>query len=144
MAQLEMIGMDELFNEMLKMGEDTGQVASDMLEAATPILEKALEQSANRHGFAAPGKTGRGTGDMIASIDNFGVEMTRDGKLKTVVRTMSKDRHGNYNSEVAFAQNYGRSNMPATHWIDQAIAECENSVLEAMTEVWEKFLEGRQ
>lgn len=144
MAQLEMIGMDELFNEMLKMGEDTGQVASDMLEAATPILEKALEQSANRHGFAAPGKTGRGTGDMIASIDNFGVEMTRDGKLKTVVRTMSKDRHGNYNSEVAFVQNYGRSNMPATHWIDQAIAECENSVLEAMTEVWEKFLEGRQ
>ena len=106
MAQLVTLGMEELFNEMLKMGEDTGQVASDMLEAATPILEKALEQSAIRHGFAAPGKTGRGTGDMIASIDNFGVEMTRDGKLKT--------------------------------------DECSNDVLEAMGDVWEKFLEGRQ
>lgn len=144
MAQLEMNGMDELFNEMLKMGEDTGQVASDMLEAATPILEKALEQSAIRHGFAAPGKTGRGTGDMIVSIDSFGVETTRDGKLKSVVRTMNKDRHGNYNSEVAFVQNYGRSDMPATHWIEEAVAACEDDVLAAMTDVWEKFLEGRQ
>lgn len=144
MAQFNVEGLDELIHGMLDLGETTGQVATDMLEAATPILEKALEQSAIRHGFAAPGKTGRGTGDMIASIDNFGVEMTRDGKLKCVVRAMSKDRHGVYNSEVAFVQNYGRSNMPATHWIDQAIAECENSVLEAMTEVWEKFLEGRQ
>lgn len=144
MAQLVTNGMEDVFNEMLKMGEESGQAASDMLEAATPILEKALEQSAIRHGFAAPGKTGRGTGDMIVSIDNFGVEMTRDGKLKTAVRTMNKDRRGNYNSYVAFIQNYGRSNMPATHWIDQAVAACENDVFAAMTDVWEKFLEGRQ
>lgn len=144
MAKLDTSGLDELFRDMMYLHEDCGEAASAMLEAAAPIVERALRQSAIAHGFSRPGKSGRGTGDMIVSIDNFGVERTRDGKLKLAVRSMGRDGNGNYNSEVAFVQNYGRSNMPATHWIDEAVASCASEVEEVMTTIWENFLEGRQ
>lgn len=143
MATMSTDGLDEMFNEMLQLGEDAGEAAAEMLEASAPIVQKALRQSAISHGFSRPGKSGRGTGDMLINIDNFGVERTRDDKLKVAIRSMGRDSNGTYNSEVAFVQNYGRSNMAATHWIDEAVASCSSEVEETMTSIWEKFIEGR-
>lgn len=136
MARFDTSGMDDVLAEMKRLGELEGDVADEMLLAGAEEVKKAWKASAEKHKH-------RDTGDMIKSIG-----FPRKPKSAQDVRTLDiypqgKDKKGIRNAEKAFVLHYGTSKIPGSHWVDDADKASSEPVTKAMTEVWEKHLEGK-
>ena len=135
MARFEMEGFDELLAEMKRMGELSGETADKMLMAGAEEVKKAWKDSAVRSGH-------RDTGDMIDSID-FSRKPKTAGDIRTIeIFPQGKDSKGVRNAEKAFVLNYGKKNKAPSHWVDDADRASGEPVMQVMTEIWEKHLEG--
>ena len=135
MARLEMDGFDELLAEMKRMGELSGEVADKMLMAGAEEVKKAWRQSAKR----VPHRV---SGDLIESID-YARKPKTAGDIRTIdIYPQGKDRKGVRNAEKAFILNYGTKTRTASHWVDDADRASGEPVMQAMTEIWGKHLEG--
>lgn len=133
MARFDTSGLDETIREMRRMGEESGDVATAMLQAGAEEVKKAWQLAAEEHGL-------RDTGDMIASI-GFSREPKDIGGIKSIdIYPQGTDRHGVRNAEKAFILHYGTSKLAATHWVDDADRYSEDYAIPAMTDVWEEFL----
>ena len=135
MARFEMEGFDELLADMKRQGELVGEVADRMLMAGAEAVKKEWKASAQRHGH-------RDTGDMIESIGFKGKPKTA-GDIRIIeIYPQGKDRKGVRNAEKAFVLNYGKKNKAPSHWVDDADRASGEPVMQVMTEIWEKHLEG--
>ena len=135
MARFEMEGFDELLADMKRQGELVGEVADRMLMAGAEEVKKAWRQSAER----VPHRV---SGDLINSIDYTRKPKTA-GDIRTIdIYPQGKDRKGVRNAEKAFILNYGTKTRTASHWVDDADRASGEPVMQAMTEIWEKHLEG--
>ena len=108
----------EAVPEMLKTG---GEVIKNAFQAETKKLNN----------------TGRGTGDLTASIKVSAVKERNGGKYVDIAPT-GKDRHGVRNAEKGFVLNYGRSNMPARPWFTAANEKAADEATAEMRRVWEE------
>lgn len=140
MARLESTGLDELVNEMRRLGEAAGPVAQEMCDAAAEVIRESWRESAREYGYEAPGSTGRGTGEMIESI-KYVVPFA--GLLLRDIYPTGKDSDGVDNAEKAFILHYGRSNMKGTYWVDHAETRAGPEAIEKCKEIWDRFLKSR-
>lgn len=135
MARFEMEGFDELLADMKRQGELVGEVADRMLMAGAEEVKKVWRQSAER----VPHRV---SGDLIESID-YARKPKTAGDIRTIdIYPQGKDRKGVRNAEKAFILNYGKKNKAPSHWVDDADRASGEPVMQAMTEIWEKHLEG--
>jgi len=135
MARFEMEGFDELLADMKRQGELVGEVADRMLMAGAEEVKKAWRQSAER----VPHRV---SGDLINSID-YARKPKTAGDIRTIdIYPQGKDRKGVRNAEKAFILNYGTKTRTASHCVDDADRASGEPVMQAMTEIWEKHLEG--
>lgn len=135
MARFEMEGFDELLADMKRLGELSGDVADEMLMAGAEQVKKAWKDSALRHGH-------KDTGDMIDSIGYKG-KPKNAGDVKAIdIYPQGKDRKGVRNAEKAFILEYGTKNKPGSQWVTDADSHSGPLVMEAMTAIWDKHLEG--
>lgn len=134
MARFDTSGMDDLINDMIRMGETTGPMAEAMTMAAAEIIKRCWQRSAEEHGL-------RDTGEMIASIGYAGAPTNFGDALGIDVYPQGKDSKGVRNVEKAFIQHYGTGRVPATYWVDDADAYSEEAVPEALQAMWDEYLE---
>ena len=134
MARLEIDGLDDLINEMQRMGQDSGKVAEVMVNAAAAEIRDAWKESAEEHGLID-------TGAMIESIGSPEPAIHTGTGIYRDVYPQGKDRKGTRNAEKAFVLNYGTSRIRPTHWVDEAEAAAEPKIQERLEEIWGEFLE---
>lgn len=134
MARFDTNGLDEIIQEMERMGEDTGAVAEEMVAAAGEEVRNAWKQVAEARGL-------RDTGAMIDSIGAGPV--TRAGSiLYCDIYPQGKDAKGVRNAEKAFILHYGKHGYPATYWVDEADEKSGEPVQARIEAIWDRFLGG--
>ena len=135
MAYLKWQGLDEVFKEMQRAGETTGEIAEKMLEAGGKECVKAWKIAIGMHGHSGKGISGRATGEMA---DSVGIKFVKkNGKRCAEIYPLGKDSHGVRNAEKAFILHYGRSNMKGDHFVDDANEIAEAEAVPVMVEIWE-------
>lgn len=135
MARFDTGGLDELIQQMQRMGQDEGPVAEEMVNAAVEAIRDEWKKSAQSHGH-------HDTGEMIESI-GIGPGPVRAGSiLYRDVYPQGVDSKGVRNATKAFVLNYGKHNMPASHWVDDAEDKCAAPVQAACQAIWDRFLSG--
>lgn len=134
MARFDTSGMDGLISDMMRMGQNTGPVAEAMTMAAAEIIRRAWVRSANEHEL-------RDTGAMIKSI-GYPQKPTKFGDVLGIdVYPQGKDKSGTRNAEKAFVLHYGTSRIKPTYWVDDADKYSEETLPEALQQLWDEFLE---
>ena len=134
MARFDAPGLDDLIREMQRMGEDSGEVAEAMVNAAVIEIRDAWKESAENHGL-------RDTGAMIESIGFPAPVQNAGGILYRDVYPQGKDGKGVRNAEKAFILNYGTKRRAATYWVDEADQASGPRVQQRLEEIWGEFLE---
>lgn len=134
MAKLTIDGLDETVEQMARMKQLTGHVADQMLLAGAAVMKRSWKETITRHDFI----------ESHSMIDH--VNFPR--KPKTVLDVLSidvypqgKDDNGVRNAEKAFILHYGRSNMDASHFVDEAEQKAKAETEAAMVKIWNHFIE---
>ena len=131
MASIDTVGLDELVNQMRRLGQDVGPVADEMLNTAAGIIRDQWKATAKRYGHVD-------TGAMVDSVD-FPVK----GNARALYRDIypqGTDEKGVRNAEKAFILHYGKHNMPGTYWVDDAEDKAGPEAIAACQEIWDRFL----
>ena len=132
MARFNTEGIDDIINEMYRLGEGIGPVADEMCTAAAEEIRDAWKRTAEKHGF-------RANGDMIDSI-GFVNAPTRASDVKAKdIYPIGVDRKGVRNAEKAFLLHYGTSRIKAKYWVDEADDASAEPVEARIQEIWDRF-----
>lgn len=134
MAKMRIEGMDAVVDDMIRMGQQVGPVADRMLLAGAEIVKQTWKNAIQRHDFI----------DKHDMIDSVGY--SRKPQIVQEVRSIAvypqgKDRKGIRNAEKAFVLHYGRNNMDASNFVDEAETEAAPRAEAAMVEIWNDFIE---
>ena len=133
MARMDTSGLDDLINEMRRLGQDSGPVVDEMLDTAAGIIRDQWRETAREHGHVD-------TGAMIDSVD-FPVK----GNARAMYRDIypqGKDAKGVSNAEKAFILHYGKHNMPGDYWVDEAETKAGPEAIAACQAIWDRFLQS--
>jgi len=135
MARFETDGLDDVLEEMERMGETIGETADKMLMAGAEEVKKAWKASAERN-------VHRDTGDMIASINYPRKPKTANGIRSIDIYPQGKDKKGVRNATKAFVLNYGTSKHKGSHFVDQADDKAAEPVQTVYRKIWDEHLKG--
>lgn len=134
MARMDMTGFDKLVNAMRRMGQDSGPVAEEMVNASVEIIKETWVESAQAHGHVD-------TGDMIGSI-GYGRPVNAGNLIYCDVYPQGNDSKGVRNATKAFILHYGKHNMPASYWVDDAELKAGPQCFAVCQEIWDRFLQS--
>lgn len=137
MARLEITGLEEVQEAMLRRDEAAEAAVPAMLKAGGEVIQKAQQEEIKTRFHSR-----RSTGALLASIKLSAVKEKDDAKYIEVAPT-GTDSHGVRNAEKGFILNYGRKNMPARPWFTAAHTKAADSVTAEMRRVWEEKQNGR-
>ncbi|MCR4886300.1 MAG: hypothetical protein K5919_05230 [Clostridiales bacterium] len=137
MARFDVSGLDGILTEMARRQQLVGPTADKMLRRGAREVKKAWKRSAVEHGYEKPGKSKRGSGDMIKSI-GYKDPKTRGDVRLIEIYPQGKDSKGVRNAMKAFILHYGTSKIRGSRWVDDADRYSEETAIPAMREVWEK------
>lgn len=132
MAGIDTSGLDDLVRQMQRMGQQTGPVADEMLDAAAAIIRDQWRETARERGHVD-------TGAMIDSVD-FPVKGNAQALYRDIY-PQGTDAKGVRNAEKAFILHYGKHNMPGDYWVDDAEMKAGPKAIEACQAIWDRFLQ---
>ena len=84
MARMEFSGTQELMDELFAESERVERLAPQMLREAGEVVVDAWKEAITEAGHAPPGKSGRATGDLLASVKATGVKKKGDAYTSEV------------------------------------------------------------
>ncbi len=137
MARFDTTGLQELINDMRRMGEAAEPVAQAMTAAAAEEITAAWKSAAEEHDL-------RDTGAMIESIGYPDGVQRLGSTFAADIYPQGKDGSGTRNAEKAFILNYGSKKIPPTYWVDEADKRSAETVQTRLEEMWGEFLETGQ
>ena len=133
MARLEFDGLERAVEEMVRMGQMSGEAANAMLMVGAAWIAQGLEHAAKREGHDD-------TGDLIASIGYPASPKIVEGAPTIEVYARGTDRNDVRNMDKAFVNNYGTTKLDDTHWWEEGEAEAEPKAVAGMVNVWDEFI----
>lgn len=133
MAQFDTTGLDELINQMQRLGQDEGPVAEEMVNAASDIIVEEWKASCAAHGHIR-------TGAMMGAIKPGPGPKRSGGAVFRDIYPKGSDANGTRNAEKAFILNYGCSRFPGSYWVEEAEDNASGPAQEACEEIWERFI----
>lgn len=136
MARFSTTGLDELIADMRRLGEESGQLADEMLAAMAAEVQAAWKEAAEEAGL-------RATGDMINSIGFKRKPQTVNESKFIDVYPLGKDSKGVRNAEKAFIQHYGTSRISSTYFVDRADDLSGPTVQHVAEAKWDEYLKKR-
>lgn len=126
MAQFDIQGLNELAQQLDKLGR-IDKIAPMMLKEAAPILEEEVVAQSSKHWVS---------GDMTNSIKPTGAIAGKNGGYYICVRPTGTDQKGVRNMEKAAYLEFGVRGRPATPIITTAVLNAEPAVLQKLQEVF--------
>ena len=141
MAKFNVVGLEDLIEDLNKEPIRVEQLAPEMLAAGAKVIGDAQKEEARA--MIASGKIrfldndSRSTGDFVESIKTTRVR--RQGKEAFVdVYPQDTDRKGIRNAEKGFIAEYGTGKMPAYPWMSVANEKAHDEAVVKMQEIWNK------
>jgi len=135
MARFECQGLDNLVDQMRRMGQDSGPVAVEMVEAVSEMIRDEWRESATAHGHVD-------TGAMVESV-GYGVPVNAGNLIYNDIYPQGTDGKGVRNATKAFVLHYGKHNMPGSYWVDEAETHAGPRALSICQAIWDSFLASR-
>lgn len=135
MARFDMSGLDELIDDMRRMGEMSGEAAPAVLMAGAEAVKLSWQRAADEFDH-------RVTGDMIESISYARSPRDVGEALIIDIYPQGRDSRGIRNAEKAFILHYGSSKLQGSHWVDVADRYSEETAVPAMEDAWGEFIES--
>lgn len=134
MAYLDLSGMDG-FDEWIDHAVNLPKnVQAEMLNAMADVVVEAQRDEANA---MLQGPYNKGA---VAAAVKKGNPAT-GGSNPSIKVTFEGTQHGNRLGEIAFVNEYGKTNQPARPFIMTANAKCETETTEAAAEIFYKYLD---
>lgn len=137
MADVEMVGMDDLIQKLEKLGDQgyVEDVGKKMVDAAYPMTEAAVKSA------LASVETGPyATGSVSASITGTGTKVNAYG-VYAVARPTGRDSKGVSNGAKAAFLQYGTPTLHARPWRQKAVNSVQDSAVKTMEEVLKSEME---
>lgn len=141
MAKFNVVGLEDLLEDLNKEPIRVEQLAPEMLAAGAKVIGDAQKEEARA--MIASGKIrflgndSRSTGDFVESIKPTRVR--RQGKKAFVdVYPQGTDQKGIRNAEKGFIAEYGTKKMPAYPWMSVANEKAHDEAVAKMQEIWNK------
>lgn len=137
MARFLYSGIDQVVEEMKRLGLMSSPLVDDMLEAGGKEMVEARKDVINRYGLVES--------KSMRDHEKHDKRPTRvTGAAFTDVYSRGKDKKGVRNAEKEFIQHYGRDGskpITATHFVDVADKEGAAKADAAMIGVFDAYLE---
>lgn len=136
MAKLNVTGIEQTIKSLEQMGEHIGPVADAMLTVAGKLVAEGWQYSVIKHGHYR-------NHTLYKSIKPSKPKLVKGVKQVTVFPrgTDKIDRKTPVrNAEKGFVLNYGRRNLPASHWAEEATETTEEPAVEAMENVFDDWI----
>ena len=108
MGSMQTDGIDKLIKDMESAADDTGQLASDMLDAGADAVVQEWKDGIEEAGHVD-------TGAMRDSVKATG----KKNKLERVISPTGSDKKGTRNAEKAYVLNYGKSTSAGDRFVDK-------------------------
>ena len=136
MAHFEITGMDELLRSLEALEELPGEVADDVLNEQADILIREIKRVGNSMGV-------RDTGATLDSLKKSKVGRYSGGAFYIDVKFDGKRRGNTRNAEVAFINNYGKTNQPARPFVDVGAESADANMFRAANDAVDKYLKKK-
>ncbi len=133
MARFDTSGIDDIIDEIIRLGDTGEAVGDEMLMAGAEEVKQAWRESAEKHKH-------RDTGDMIDSIGYPRRPKNVGGVREIDIYPQGRDRKGVREAEKGFILHYGTSSIPGSHWVDDADEASGPKVQAAMEKIYDNFL----
>lgn len=126
MATFRTEGLDDLIEDLDRMGQSTGELAERILMAGAEQVRRAWQKAADIHRLRLTGqmrasigyaRKPKHVGDIL-SVDIYPQGMSTYTEMKNGKRIPRKKPIRN--AEIAFINHYGTSSHRATHFVDTA------------------------
>lgn len=132
---MSMSGADAIVAQLRQMDQAlAGDITERMIEAGAAEVKKAWKAVAQEHDY-------HDTGAMIRSIDSSAGNKREPNAIYREIYPQGKDDKGMKNAAKAFILHYGTSRIKASYWVDEAEQRAEDPCNEAMTRVWDEYLQ---
>ena len=135
MARFDTTGMQDVIGWLERMGAMVSPIAEEMVNAGAEEIKESWKRTADDYGLVD-------TGSMRDSVRLGPGPIEAGGVFYREVYPMGKDAKGVSNSMKAFILHYGKSNYPATYWVDDAVTRCEEDVYQKIENIWDRFLKS--
>lgn len=136
MARFDVTGMEQTIKSMAQMGESVGPVADAMLHTAGKLVVEGWQYSLAKHGHV-------NTGALYDSI-KASKPKTIGGVRAIIISPRGTDKKDRIkpvrNAQKGSVLNYGRRNMAASHWAEEATKITEEPAIEAMENLWDDWI----
>lgn len=135
MARFETDGIQELLDDMERMGQQTGPVAQAMTMAAAAVVKAGWQRAITEHGLI----------DTAAMVESIGYAQTPTNfgdSLGIDIYPQNKDASGTRNAEKAYILHYGSDRIEATYFVDEAESYAEEGIQDELERIWNEWLES--
>lgn len=134
MANFGIKGADELADELIRMGEATGETARRMVTRGAAELVQGWVDKIKEHDHVD-------TNAMWKAVKPGKIK-DDGGVLSVEVYPRGKDEKGVRNAEKAYILHYGWKKKEGTHFVDEVEEEGGAKAVEAMTEIFNQYIDG--
>ena len=133
MARIEFGDIEALMDDLRQLGEDTEEMALEIVTEQQDILYEAQQKTAESM-LQGPYYAG-GVKEGMTKKPPFSTGNGAEAHI-----TFEGMQHGNRIGEIAFINEYGKTNQPARHFIQMAIAQEEGNLERAAGRIVDKYL----
>ena len=134
MADLAFSGLDEVYRDLMRLGDQAGPIAEKMLRAGAAEVVKGWQLAIDEAGDDGLVDSG----DMRRSVAPSRNIKGSAGEKYIEIYPQGSDRRGRRNAEKAFIQHYGSSRVKATRFVDKAEEYGEENAVPVMQAVWDE------
>lgn len=143
MSSFTVSGLAEFQLDLQNLMELPDEVLMEMGEASAEVVVRKIQKKGHDMGV-------EDTGVTLGSIKAKKPVRKPDGVTVTVT-PIGKNKDGNRNGEVAFINNYGKTNVndqspikkPGRPFFTEGAAEAENEAVEAAEKVYNRYLDSK-
>lgn len=133
MARIEFGDIEALMDDLRQLGEDTEEMALEIVTEQQDILYEAQQKTAESM-LQGPYYAG-GVKEGMTKKTPFSTGNGAEAHI-----TFEGMQHGSRIGEIAFINEYGKTNQPARHFIQMAIAQEEGNLERAAGKIVDKYL----
>lgn len=132
MARFNVTGLEAVIKDMHRLGQQSGEVADEMLQAGAAVVVESWQAAIRAHGHIDTGAMLRGVKPTKAS--------STGGMRSITVYPQGSDKHGVRNATKAFIANFGRTRQRGTGFVTEAENNAEEPAQAAMVAIWDRFI----
>ena len=133
MASFHVTGLTDLNELFANIGAASGEMIDEMLEVQADVLAEAEKRTADS---MLQGPYNKGA--VAGSIRKGKIHSVGGDKYIDILFTGTQ--HGNRIAEIAYVNEYGKTNQPARPFIATAIEQSEDEAEERAADVIDKYI----